>query len=259
MKNYSPLAALFCALFLAACSKDPAPPAVRTIENVREDFAHLDISPGIHDVQLEFLDSKVWNFRIIAPAVAPGTAKPLIFHLHGASGGDPNAHKQTDCYVEPGLQDLDAFIISPNGGTLLWPDLPNQEQVIQLALLAKAYWPVSPGKIAVMGYSNGGNGAWFFGETQPKIFSAAIPIASSYSTLLPNGSVRIMPVPMYVIHGENDELFPVAETQNWVQLTKDAGSDVTLVVAPGLTHNKPCDYVPYIRDAVTWLEDVAWK
>ncbi|MBK8556750.1 MAG: hypothetical protein IPL65_13705 [Lewinellaceae bacterium] len=64
---------------------------------------------------------------------------------------------------------------------------------------------------------------------------------------------------MYVIHGENDELFPLAETQSWVDQTIAAGSDITFVVAPGLTHYAPCDYVPYIQDAVTWLKDVVWQ
>ena len=33
---------------------------------------------------------------------------------------------------------------------------------------------------------------------------------------------------MYVIHGENDELFPLEETQGYVEATIDAGSDINL-------------------------------
>ncbi|MCB0530898.1 MAG: dienelactone hydrolase family protein [Lewinellaceae bacterium] len=263
MKTYPVLLSFFLVLlflFSAGCSKENNdPPAARTIQDVEQDFQALSTSEGTHDVQLEFLNSTVWNFRIIAPKVLPGETKPLVIHLHGASGGDPDAHKATACYVEPGFENLDAFIISPNGGTKLWYDLSNQEQVINLTLLAKKYWPVDPDKIVVMGYSNGGNGSWFFGETQPTLYSAAIPVATAYSTIHTNGSVRVMPNPMYVIHGEQDELFPLAQTQDWVQKTIDAGSDVTFVVAPGLSHYAPCDYVPYIKDAVEWLKNDVWK
>ena len=99
--------------------------------------------------------------------------------------GAPDAHKNTDCYDEPGLEILDAFILSPNGGADLWYDNSNQEKVAILISLVKKYWPVELDKIAVTGYSNGGNGSWFFGEYQATTISAAIPMASSYSVLWP--------------------------------------------------------------------------
>ncbi|MCB0653737.1 MAG: hypothetical protein KDC85_20835 [Saprospiraceae bacterium] len=249
---------IFC---FSNCKPDePDFPPIRTLADVQEDFSNMDISPGTHDETLKFLNEKSWNFRVIAPQTISGQTYPLVIHLHGASGGDPDAHKSTDCYVEPGFENIETFILSPNGGIELWNSFSNQEMVINLILLAKANWPIDPDKIVVTGYSNGGNGSWFFGETQgPALISAAIPMASSYTTLSTNGSVRVMPIPMYVIHGENDELFPVEETEAWVTQSVDAGSDITFVVAPGLTHPEPCEYVPYLKDAVTWLTDVVWQ
>jgi predicted peptidase len=247
-------------LSFSNCKTDEeVPPPARTIIDVQNDFGDIDTSSGIHDETLEFLFGKFWNFRVIAPQTTDGETYPLVLHLHGASGGNPDAHKSTDCYVEPGFEAIDAFIISPNGGAEQWNHFDNQEMVVNLLVMAQNYWPIDPDKIVVTGYSNGGNGSWFFGETQPSIISAAIPMASSYTTSHTDGSVRVMPIPMYVIHGENDDLFPVAETQNWVTQSVDAGSDLTFVVAPGLGHYEPCEYVPYLQDAVTWLTDVVWQ
>jgi pimeloyl-ACP methyl ester carboxylesterase len=83
-------------------------------------------------------------------------------------------------------------------------------------------------------------------------------MASSYDVHDLNGDVRVWDVPLYVIHGENDELFPLAETQGWVDATVNAGSDVTFVIAPGLGHYTPCDYVPYLKEAAIWLKETVW-
>ena len=83
-------------------------------------------------------------------------------------------------------------------------------------------------------------------------------MASSYSTTGPDDQPRKIDTPLYVIHGENDELFPLAETQAWVDQSVEAGSTIEFVVAPGLTHNQACDYVPYLKDAIEWLNTSVW-
>ena len=196
---------------------------------------------------------------MIAPSLEADSLYPLVIDLHGASGGEGDAHMHTDCYVEPFFEGMDVFILSPNGSIYSWPSLRNQEMVINLLVLALAQWPIDPARVVVTGYSNGGNGAWYFGETQPVLISAAIPMASSYSTTASDGSTRVMPIPMYVIHGENDELFPLAQTQEWVNATIAVGSDVTFSVVPGLGHYEPCSYMPYMQDAVIWLQEEVWN
>ena len=231
----------------------------RTYEDLKTDFSAIDFKTGINDVSLVSTLNTTYDFRVILPDVdMTNNKRPLIITLHGASGGDPNAHKTTACYAEPGFEALDAIIISPNGRNLQWPELYNQQMVLSLVNLAMLYLPVDPDKIVVNGYSNGGNGAWFFAETQPTVFAAGIPMASSYNTFASNGSPRKINTPLYVIHGENDELFPLADTQTWVNATKEAGTNITLEVAPGLSHNTPCEYVPHLKNAATWLQTEVW-
>lgn len=248
---------LTCIVVFSSCKKDDATPS-RTFDDVERDFNALDLSAGIHDVTLEMLDGQSYKFRVIAPVRAAGEKRPMILALHGASGGNAEAYKATACYVEPGLASLNAFILSPYGGDGLWYENYYQQEVMTLLNLAKKYWPVELNKIAVTGYSNGGNGSWFFAETQPASFSAAIPMATSYNILNPNGSGRKINIPLYVIHGQNDELFPLAQTQSWVQASQAAGSNITFVVAPGLGHYVPCNYTSYLQQAASWLQNSVW-
>lgn len=250
------------AVFLSCSSSDDSnpPPEQRTYTDVQADFQELDFQPGINDVSLVNTFGGEWFFRVIIPeGDLSSNPRPLVMTLHGAAGGSPDAHKTTACYAEPGFEAINPIIISPNGGTMDWLQFANQDLVLSLIDLAKDYLPVDDSKIVVNGYSNGGNGAWFYGETQPDLLSAAIPMASSYNTYNTQGNPRRMNIPMYVIHGELDELFPLEETQEWVEATQSVGSDVTLEVAPGLTHNEPCNYVQYLKNAATWLQNDVWN
>lgn len=252
--------ALLITFSFASCSSDDDAPTTdrRSIKDLEADFQALNLQPGINDVSLENLNGSSWNFRVIIPENASSSERPLVLTLHGAASGNANAHKNTACYAEPGFAALDPFIVSPNGGTQLWNSAFNQDLVIGLMYLTQKYLNVDRNKTVVTGYSNGGNGSWFYAEVYPEIFTASIPMASSYSTFSSNGSVRTIETPLYVIHGENDELFPVAETQEWVAATKEAGTNVTLEVAPGLTHYESCNYVPYLQNAASWLQDEVW-
>ena len=233
----------------------------RTFEDVQEDFSNIDFLTGANDISLEHLNDDTWKFRVIMPDVDfTNNKRPLIITLHGCAscGISPDAHKFTECLAELGFESLDAIIISPNSNGKLWPTQENYEQVVSLVDLASTYLPVDTDKIVVHGYSDGGNGSWFFAETQASLFSASIPMASHYNTTN-SGVGRLIPIPVYVIHGEDDALFPVGDVQNWVGASVDSGSDITMVVASGLTHPEPCEYVSYLQDAADWLVNHVWN
>lgn len=246
-------------IVMNACSSDEPmePPSPRNFDDVEADFAALDISAGVHDYSLEILNGVVYHFRVIAPERGAQEIRPLVLTFHGATTST-DAHKNTECYAEPGLEILNAFIMSPWAEGGLWYDDRAQQMVGDLVYLMRKYWPIDYDKIAVTGYSNGGNASWLFSKFQSSTISAAIPMASSYDVHELDGSVAVWQVPLYVIHGENDELFPVETTITWVDETRNAGSDVTLVVAPDLGHYTPCEYVPYLKDAAIWLKDTVW-
>lgn len=250
---------LILLLFSFSCStKEDSPYNQRTYNDVRSDFSSLVFNEGVNDVTLLSVNNFLWSFRVNIPNVDfTNNKRPLIIDLHGFSGDNTDAHKTTSCYIQTGFSSLDGIIISPNAGNNLWEDLINQEQILSLVDLAVTYLPVDASKIVITGYSAGGNGSWFLGESQPNVFSAAIPISSSYNTTT-GGVSRLMEIPFYVIHGEDDDYFPLQLTQDWVNATISAGSDITFVIAPGLNHFEPCNYAPYIEEAAQWLVNDVW-
>lgn len=250
---------LVCALILSACSSDDDGSDIITAEDIRNEFQSIEVEPGIQDVSLQISSSLSYNFRVIFPDVDLTMPVPLVMALHYDAAGDPEVHKETACYVEPGLEELEAIIISPNGGQTVWGTQENQDKIRLMIELSTQYWPIDFNRIAVMGYSSGGNGSWFFAETQPQVFSAGIAMASGYNVFRPDMTVRIVESPMYVIHGEEDDFFPIDTVQYWVNQTIQAGSQVEFIRAPGLGHYQPCDYVPYLEDAAIWLRDEIWK
>ena len=261
-KNIKNIFLLLLTITVVSCSSDnESVPQVRTYEEVKADFEKLTFSPGINDMEIEgTFDNVIWRFRVIIPLDASSTNKrPLIVALHGgATIINVDLHKNTACLTEPGFEDWDAFILAPNSDGFIWYDVPNQDKVITLTKLLKEFLNVNKNKIAITGYSDGGNGAWYFSQYYPQEFSASIPMASSYNPVrrgLPSSKIDI---PMYVIHGANDQLFTLPITQGYVDETINAGTDLKFVIANGLEHYNSCFYVPYLKDAATWLDTVVW-
>ena len=234
----------------------------RTLLDVSHDFSQLEFNEGINDVSIEgSFSNTVWRFRLIVPQGSSDTNKrPLVVCLHGgATVIDSDFHTRTDCLEEPGLANLDAFILCPNSEGFIWYGPPEQEKVLTLTSLVKSNFHVDQGKVAIMGYSDGGNGAWFYAQHHPDAYSAAIPISSSYNPIrLEDIPVKI-DIPMYVIHGQNDQLFPLEVTQEYIDISIEAGTNVEFVVAPDLEHYNSCAYVPYLMNAVIWLQTEVWN
>ncbi len=256
---------LFLFFIVASCSSGddngPTTAPIRTADDVRTDFQNLAINVGVNDLTLEsIVAGQFWNFRIIVPASASSSNKvPLVMRLHGgATATAPNAHKSTDCLVEPGFANMDAIIVSPNSNGLQWYEDLNIIQIQALTDMVSSYLDVDITRTVVMGYSDGGNGVFFFSQYYSTLFTAAIPMATSYATTSQSGIVHQFAKPIYAIHGSDDQLFPIETTQGYIEDSVAAGSDITFVSANGLEHFNSCVYVSYLQDAVVWLENTVW-
>ncbi len=265
MKNFRFLIVKVVLLsFLFNCDKadDGAFKNTRTLQDAIHDFNLLNFSTGINDLEIEGSFSNVfWRFRVIIPETASEINKrPLIVCLHGGTSIiDPDLHKNTSCLEEQGLANIDAILLCPNSEGFSWGGIPEQEKVLTLTDLVQANLSVDENKIAIMGYSDGGNGAWFYAEKYPDYFSAAIPISSSYKTLNPEDIKLKIEIPLYVIHGEKDELFLLESIVEVVANYKKNGTDIQLFIADKLGHFNSCLYVPYLSLATEWLENEVWN
>ncbi|NNL16924.1 MAG: hypothetical protein HKO81_09830 [Flavobacteriaceae bacterium] len=253
-------------LIIIGCSKNDESSGfvnTRSMQDVIDEFAQLEFSEGINDIIIEGpFSSTVWKFRVIIPVGASELNKrPLIVCLHGGATapGASDLHTFTGCLEVPGLIDLEPILLCPNSGGSIWYSIPEQEEkVLTLTNLVKQNLPVDLNRIAIMGYSDGGNGVWFYSQYYPEAFSAGIALSSSYNPVRPDNVPVMISIPMYVIHGENDQLFPLELTQSYIDASLEAGTDITFVIAEGLEHYNSCTYVPYLLDAATWLQNDVW-
>ncbi|MDB4293218.1 dienelactone hydrolase family protein [Maribacter sp.] len=213
-------------------------------------FSKIVAKEGTRNETLTNDFGKKWKMRVNFPEEVEAS-NTLVIALHWAGGGD-TFEEFNDCLALPGLQQLNAIIVSPEGENQLWSTPNNVDKILSIIANATKYWNVDPDKIAVMGYSNGGNGSWYFAEKYPELFSAAIPMASAYAI-----SKKIT-IPIYAIHGKKDELFSVTRTEKWVNQTKRKGTDVSFVVAKELSHYQACAYIELLNEAGEWLEN-KWK
>jgi len=241
---------------------DPDPdPLPRSAQDVIDDFNELTINVGTNDLQLESLVEGIfWSFRIIVPEGATSSNKrPLVVRLHGAAqSGSASAHKSTECLVEPAFEGKDVFILSPNSNGSLWYEQTNIVQILALLEITTSNLNIDGDKIVMTGYSDGGNGSWFYSEYYENLISAVIPMATSYDTSPSSAPAKKINIPLYVIHGSEDDLFPLDITKGFVDESIAAGSDITFVVADGLVHNDPCAYVDELKKAVEWLDTEVW-
>lgn len=246
------LVPLCCLLLLIACNGlgvDPVDPPQYDPAAFEARFLDIELRPGDQTVSIPNGVTST-KFRLHVPEDT-SSLRPLIIALHWSGGGN-TYQEYFDCLAVPGLDTLDAFIIAPQDNENDWGTTINLFNVSELRLLALRHWPVDPARVAVTGYSLGGLGSWHYANNYPELFSAAIPMAGTYRVTTP---VRI---PIYFIHGENDELFPLVGVQQDAQSVTDTGGEAVLNVVPGLGHGQACDYVPALREGARWLLETVW-
>lgn len=214
-------------------------------ETLSDLFINASNSSGVHDFLVT--DSKnSYGLRLITPADTM-TAKPLVLGLHWAGRGEI-FKTFSSCLVEPAFKKLDAYVIVLDAEEQVWYTPKNEKKVLALMEAAFKHWKVDRAKVIVTGYSDGGNGSWYFAEYHPDIFKAAIPIASSY---LPNSRIN---VPVYMIHGNNDELFNADDSKSYALRSKKQGTDVTIRMVNDLSHYEACAYWENLRASIPWLK-----
>lgn len=215
----------------------------------------LLVTPGLRWVELPpaIASGKAHRFVLGVPESAEALGpRPLVVFLHGA-GGSHGLVEKLDCLVTPAFAKLSPIVVAPEGGRGEWWHTEQTSFVLGLADAAVRDWPVQQDRVVIMGYSNGGIGAWFFARLYPKSFSAAIPMASNHTIV---GESQL---PVFAIHGSRDELFDVSRVEQNVTALARRGFDVQLLVKPRGTHMKPCDYVRELQTAAEWLDTDVWR
>jgi predicted peptidase len=217
------------------------------------DLRAVALTPGLRWVEVPSASREARRMLLLVPNdVQSRGPRPLLVFLHGAGGGSKLPDRMA-CLIAPAFEKIAPIIVAPQGHAGEWWNEEETAYVLGLVDAAVRDWRVDAKRTVVMGYSNGGIGAWFFARLYPERFSAAIPMASNHAI------IGESPLPIRVIHGSNDALFDVTRVRAGVEALARQGLDVSLVVKEGGKHEAPCTYVPELSAAAAWLESHAWK
>jgi predicted peptidase len=177
-----------------------------------------------------------------------------VLALHFA--GDPTdaGRAVLEILVRPALSDIGAIIVAPDAlGNGDWSSPENDRAVNQLLDAVISSYSIDTKKIVVTGFSMGGRGTWYFAGKYPQRFSAAIPVAG-----VPPASATGWRMPVLAIHSRNDEVAPIAPTEQRIKELEKFGVHAQLITLSGITHFQTYRFVDGLKRAVPWLKDV-WK
>lgn len=160
---------------------------------------------------------------------------PLLLFLHGSGESGDNIEK-VKTHGPPKLiaegKNFPFIVLSPQNPDInkLW----NAEAVTALLEHIEINYRVDPTRIHLAGLSRGAYGAWQVAIQNPSKF-ASLTLISGVS---PGFYVKwLKDTPIWVFHGEDDDVIPVSESDNVVKELKDNGQNVRYTRYPNTGHD----------------------
>jgi len=107
-----------------------------------------------------------------------------------------------------------------------------------IAMVRKEF-KIDDKRIYVMGHSMGGAGALYLGSKYPKMFAAVGAEAPAAFWDTKKETLKAMSdakIPVMIVHGDIDEVVPVANSHAWVEIMKELKMKYEFIEQPGITH-----------------------
>jgi len=120
----------------------------------------------------------------------------------------------------------------------------SEKDVMNVLDMVRKEFNIDNNRIYLMGHSMGGAGTLHLGVKYSSIWAALGPIAPAAFQLNPDSLKEIPKMPIIFVHGDADEMVPVANTRQWVEKAKELGMTYEYNEMPGVTHG------PVIEDAL---------
>jgi len=113
--------------------------------------------------------------------------------------------------------------------------------VMKMLEETRAAYSIDADRIALTGLSLGGHGAWSIGAAHPDVWCAIAPIcgfADAPGGIAPPETIaaKLKGVPMWVFHGDADDVVSPDHSRAVVAAMKAAGADAKLTLYPGVNH-----------------------
>jgi hypothetical protein len=203
------------------------------LEHGRNYFAENQkgVFPMVFEKQLP--DGKVYkaNYLLSIPSGFPenGHQYPLVITLHGTGW---LGHKIS--FIRNGKSDKRVFQVTPiNEGGPWQLDFLNAfyDELIKML-------PIDQDHVYLDGHSLGAMATWEWAMNNPERFAAISPRSGIGE---PYRAIRLKNVPVWVIHGENDNVILSGYSDQMTAAIQACGGSVKYSLLKGVEHNMPYD------------------
>ena len=186
---------------------------------------------------------------------------PLIVFLHGSGERGDDLAKVKLWSPFPWLESghkLPAFVVAPQCPLKdHWEDRFNELDGFLDSLLSQ--YPIDENRVLLTGFSMGGFGTWLWAQHRPERFAAIMPVGGNgfdvrdYRVGHDLGGLDETPV--WMIHGAQDEVIPVAGADEMYQTLVAAGAPFGYTRYPHAGHTKTATLAYADRAHYDWLLD----
>ncbi|HEY5126890.1 MAG TPA: phospholipase [Bradyrhizobium sp.] len=181
------------------------------------------------------------GFSLYVPEYyTPDRAWPLVMALHGGSGNGRG-------FLWSWLRDArsrGAILVAPTATGGSWAlmgedtDTPNLARILDIV---RGRWNIDPTKLLLTGMSDGGTFCYVTGLESTSPFTHLAPVAATFHPLMAEiaDAERLRGLPVYLVHGRLDWMFPVQVARQTRELLSAAGAAVTYRELDDLSHCYP--------------------
>ena len=117
----------------------------------------------------------------------------------------------------------------------------SENDVMNVLAMMRKEFKVDDHRIYLTGHSMGGAGTYYLGAKHADIWAAIAPVAPAAFLMMdgraePLKKLKAAGVPVMVVHGDIDEVVPVATSHTWVASMDELGVEHEYVELKGITH-----------------------
>jgi len=178
-------------------------------------------------------------------------ARPLVMALHGGSGTGRQ-------FLWSWLRDArsrGAILVAPTSVQNTWAltgddvDTPNLLRILDFV---RSGWNVDPARLLLTGMSDGGTFTYVSGLDDSSPFTHLAPVSAAFHPMLAPMAdpERLRGLPIHIVHGALDWMFPVAMAREAERALSAAGANVTYREIEDLSHTYPREINAVL---LTWL------
>ena len=195
------------------------------------------------------------GFSVYVPEYYAGETVPLVLALHGGSGHG----RQFIWSWLRAARTHNCIVIAPTSVENTWSLMDpatDAQRLNSLVAYANEHWNIDSQRVLLGGMSDGGTFSYVAGLQDGTAFTHLAPCSASFHPMLVEAASaeRLIGLPMYLIHGALDWMFPVDVARTAQQALQAAGAQVVYSEVDDLSHTYPEEYSAKI---LNWLKEPA--